>query len=585
MSRQTQWNALRKLGLSEKAAAVIMGHAMAESGCETNRVQGDFSADRAQSKSYTAQVDGGQISKEDFTKRGPGGGGYGWMQWTYPPRKEGLYNTAKKLGVSIGSEEAAVAWLWDELNQGEYAAVLSALKGSGSIREISDVFMKRFERPADQSDRARQQRAALCEAAYNEFAGSPITASPATGQTAAQTNAVPRYTAKRLIAIAVAEIGYHEKISNSNLDDKNANSGSGNWTKYARDLAAAGYYNGNKNGYAWCDVFVDWCFYILANRDARVAQMIECQTGDCGAGCLYSRQYYQQQGRLYNTPQPGDQVFFTQNGEICHTGIVETVNGNSITTIEGNTSDQVARRSYTLGNGYVKDFGRPKYDPDDGSESPAAPAQPAGDKTVDELAQEVLQGLWGNGDDRRNGLTAAGYDYNAVQSRVNAILSGRDEDTTPAASTPSVAPQTPVDVPVTPPAPVDTSIEPGSVYVVQSGDTLSSISVRCGIGYQEIAAYNGIENPNLIYVGQRIRIPGRATQGAVREWFTGDVVNFIGNTHYVSSGADQGSFCLGGKARITGMYKSGKHPYHLIALPGSGSTVYGWVDAADITDA
>ena len=43
-------------------------------------------------------------------------------------------------------------------------------------------------------------------------------------------------------------------------------------------------------------------------------------------------------------------------------------------------------------------------------------------KTVDELAREVIRGLWGNGADRRNRLTAAGYDCEAVQKRVNELL-------------------------------------------------------------------------------------------------------------------------------------------------------------------
>lgn len=43
-------------------------------------------------------------------------------------------------------------------------------------------------------------------------------------------------------------------------------------------------------------------------------------------------------------------------------------------------------------------------------------------KTVDELAREVIRGLWGNGAERRNRLTAAGYDYDAVQKRVNELL-------------------------------------------------------------------------------------------------------------------------------------------------------------------
>lgn len=45
-------------------------------------------------------------------------------------------------------------------------------------------------------------------------------------------------------------------------------------------------------------------------------------------------------------------------------------------------------------------------------------------KSVDELAREVIAGKWGNGSDRRIRLTQAGYDYDAVQKRVNEILTG-----------------------------------------------------------------------------------------------------------------------------------------------------------------
>lgn len=43
-------------------------------------------------------------------------------------------------------------------------------------------------------------------------------------------------------------------------------------------------------------------------------------------------------------------------------------------------------------------------------------------KSVDELAREVIRGEWGNGEERRKRLTAAGYDYSAVQSRVNELM-------------------------------------------------------------------------------------------------------------------------------------------------------------------
>ena len=42
---------------------------------------------------------------------------------------------------------------------------------------------------------------------------------------------------------------------------------------------------------------------------------------------------------------------------------------------------------------------------------------------LDSVAQEVLQGLWGNGQDRYDNLTNAGYDAQAVQNRVNELLS------------------------------------------------------------------------------------------------------------------------------------------------------------------
>lgn len=55
----------------------------------------------------------------------------------------------------------------------------------------------------------------------------------------------------------------------------------------------------------------------------------------------------------------------------------------------------------------------------------AKPEQPAEKrKTIDELAREVINGKWGNGAERKRRLTAAGYDYAAIQKRVNELLKG-----------------------------------------------------------------------------------------------------------------------------------------------------------------
>lgn len=96
-------------------------------------------------------------------------------------------------------------------------------------------------------------------------------------------------------------------------------------------------------------------------------------------------------------------------------------------------------------------------------------------KTIDELAHEVISGKWGNGEYRIKKLSAAGYDANAVQKRVNEILK------VPAA-------------------------KKGIEYVVKKGDTLSGIASKYGLEYKKIAKDNRISNPNLIYVGQKIMI-------------------------------------------------------------------------------
>ena len=72
---------------------------------------------------------------------------------------------------------------------------------------------------------------------------------------------------------------------------------------------------------------------------------------------------------------------------------------------------------------------------------------------------------------------------------------------------------------------------------------------------------------------------GSTTTGDIK---VGDEVEFTGSKHYVSATATSASSCKPGKAKVTAIAKGKAHPYHLIAVSGGGSTVYGWTDAADI---
>lgn len=105
---------------------------------------------------------------------------------------------------------------------------------------------------------------------------------------------------------------------------------------------------------------------------------------------------------------------------------------------------------------------------------------PAPKKSNEEIANEVINGNWGNGDERKRRLAEAGYDYSAVQSIVNQKLSGNNN-----------APQ-------------------NRYYTVVRGDTLWGIAQRFygnGSRYPEIARANNIANPDIIHVGQRLLIP------------------------------------------------------------------------------
>nr|DAN82475.1 MAG TPA: hypothetical protein [Caudoviricetes sp.] len=96
-------------------------------------------------------------------------------------------------------------------------------------------------------------------------------------------------------------------------------------------------------------------------------------------------------------------------------------------------------------------------------------------KSNEEIAEEVKQGLWGNGDDRKNRLSAAGYDYNTVQNIVNGSYN---------------KPQNTI-----------------TYYIVKRGDTLSGIGSKYNVNWKDIANLNNISSPYIIYVGQSIKIP------------------------------------------------------------------------------
>lgn len=152
-------------------------------------------------------------------------------------------------------------------------------------------------------------------------------------------------TASEVIAIAAAEVGYLEKKSGASLDDKTANAGSGNYTKYWRDL------DKGLQGQPWCNCFVNWCF--TKAYGAAAAKKLLCSTNGWSYYTPTSAGYFKAAGQWHTSdPKAGDIIYFKNSTRIHHVGIVEKVAGGIVYTIEGNTSNGTA--VVANGGGYVR---------------------------------------------------------------------------------------------------------------------------------------------------------------------------------------------------------------------------------------
>lgn len=233
-----------------------------------------------------------------------------------------------------------------------------------------------------------------------------------------------------VLNIAVEEEGYLEKSNNHNLDSKTLNAGSKNYTKYGRDLHA---WVGSPyaNGVAWCDEFVDWCFFKAAlrtnsNNLEKAIEEVRKTIGGFSAYTPTSADMYKKMDRWSHEPHIGDQIFFKNSERICHTGLVYKIDGEMIHTIEGNTSSAkgvvanggcVRRKAYNRNYDRIAGYGSPLYRDEEIKKYCYNEK-----KQYSEIANEVLAGKWGNNPGRMMQLIAAGYDYDRVQKLVNKIL-------------------------------------------------------------------------------------------------------------------------------------------------------------------
>lgn len=442
------------------------------------------------------------------------------------------------------------------------------------------------------------------------------------------------YTVSKLLEIARAELGYKEKETNSQLDDKTANAGDGNWTKYARDLHSAGYYQAAKNGYAWCDMFVDWCFWKLGGSKEK-GEWLECQTGLYGAGCEWSSDCYRRAGRFDKNPRPGDQIFFGKTDAEEHTGIVEKIEDGKVHTIEGNASNMCKRCTYSLTSSRIVGYGHPRFDAEPEVEEEDEPitgtpstGSAADEKTIWNFLMVHIDNEYGVAGLMGNLYAESALRSNNLQQSYETKLGYNDTTYTAAVDNGSY----------------DNFVKDAAGYGLaqwtywsrkqamlefhqSKKKSIGDLQTQLEFLIKELSgSYKGVwsdlKNATSILDASNsvlLKFERPANQGesvqkkraeygqkyydkyadeapatqpevpstpAETEFKVGDIVNFNGTNHYASANASTGPKVKASKAKITAIHKSGKHPYHCRAVNDAGNFiggVYGWVNAADLS--
>lgn len=377
-------------GLCNNGIFGLFGNLYAESGMKPGNLQNSSEKKLGLTdEAYTAAVDSG--SYKNFVHDSAG---YGLAQWTYWSRKEAMLAFHQAKGVSIGDALTQAEFLYKELSEG-YKSVLSVLKAAASIQEASDAVLLQFERPADQSEAVRKKRAGYgqeYEALYQKEGGNK-------GMTEAQAR-------QKVVGIFQGWIGLKRS-------DRS----------HAPIIDA---YNGNKplpRGYKV--TYTDAYCATTTSAAAIKAGYTDIIPVECS--CYYLIEKAKAMGIWQENdayiPKPGDEVLYdwddganfatTDNqGTPEHVGMVEAVSGSTIKVMEGNMSGGVVgRRNLQVNGRYIRGFICPNY--------ASKATEKAPEKSIDEIATEVLAGRWGNNPERKQRLEAAGYNYEAVQAVVN----------------------------------------------------------------------------------------------------------------------------------------------------------------------
>ena len=202
--------------------------------------------------------------------------------------------------------------------------------------------------------------------------------------------------------------------------------GENNWNKYAADPLLTKLLGWNAQCQEWCDIFTDEGFIVCFGLE-NASKMTYQPIGKGSAACRYSAQFFKNNNAFFYRPQVGDIIFFISAGAINHQGIVTGVSSLSVTSVEGNSSDQVSRRVRPINDASIAGYGRPKWSVVANlSENPTSSNSSGTSNTSNKPKLEGLP-LLGVGDDSQSVWAAQTLLIGYGQYCGGKIVNGREE--------------------------------------------------------------------------------------------------------------------------------------------------------------
>ena len=533
-NEQKIWNYLKSKGLNDYGVAGLMGNLYAESGLKETNLQNSYEKSLGYTdEGYTKAVDNGK-----YTNFVNDSAGYGLAQWTYWSRKQNLFRYSKSKNRSIGDLEMQLEFLYKELSE-SYKTVLTILQTAKSVLEASNAVLLKFERPANQSESVQQKRASYGTKYYNKYHKASTNGGTNMG-----------YTNSSLVNCTVKSPN-HSGTRTHKIDritphcvvgQLSAESIGGCFTSTSRQ-ASCNYgigYDGrvclivDEKNRSWCT---------SSNANDQRAITIECAS-DAKEPYTFNKAVYSK--------------LVTLCIDICKRNGIKKVLWFGDKNKSLNYAPKDGECVLTVHRWFAN-----KSCPGNWMYS-----------RMGQLANEINAGI--------------GTTTSTSQSTNTSTSTTTTSNGTISAGTKLSLKNTALYASST--SKLKSSSKTGTYYVwskelVNNRIRITNSTTNVGKSGQVTGwiTYNDAKKAAGITTTTATTTTTTTTTTSKATYKIGDIVKFTGTKHYTSASAINGTTCKPGTAKVTSVYPSGKHIYHLVAEKNGGSTVYGWVDASAIS--